>query len=232
MPDLKPAAELAKLRKPSFPGESPEYAAAREALLAEEIEFRRHQTRLSAQRQALPPGPIVDRAWQFKDEHGFDATLLDLFGDKDTLVTYFWMYGPERARPCPMCTNTLGSLEGNAQDIRQRVAFKVLGRSPVERQYAFAQERGWRHLQFVQTVGDDYANAFGLIRDDGFENPALIVFRRDGDTVRIFYRAEMPMEAADPGEDPRTAPDLAVLWSVLDLTPAGRGGDWYPMLQY
>lgn len=232
MPDLRPAAELAKLRKPCFPGESADYAAAREALLAEEIAFRRHQTRLSAQRQALPPGPIVDRDWTFKDEQGFDATLIDLFGDKDTLVTYFWMYGPERARPCPMCTNALGSLEGNAQDIRQRVAFKVLGRSPVARQYAFAQERGWRHLQFVQTVGDDYANAFGLLRDDGFEDPALIVFRRDGDGVRIFYRAEMPAEAADPGEDPRTAPDLAILWSILDLTPAGRGTDWYPKLQY
>ncbi|MEG3179778.1 DUF899 family protein [Sphingomonas sp. LT1P40] len=232
MPDLKPAAELAALRKPQFPGESADYAEAREKLLAEEIEFRRHQTHLSAQRQALPPGPLVEKDYRFKDEQGFDATLLDLFGDKDTLVTYFWMYGPERARPCPMCTNTLGSLEGNAQDIRQRVAFKVFGRSPVERQYAFAQERGWRHLQFVQTVGDDYAKDLGLIRDDGSEDPALVVFQRDGDKVRVFYAAEMPMEAADPGEDPRTAPDLAVLWSVLDLTPAGRVGDWYPKLQY
>ncbi len=166
MPDLKPAADLAELRKPQFPGESAEYADARKKLLAEEIEFRRHQTRLSAQRQALPPGPLVEKDYRFKDEQGFDATLLDLFGDSDTLVTYFWMYGPERARPCPMCTNTLGSLEGNAQDIRQRVAFKVLGRSPVERQYAFAQERGWRHLEFVQTVGDDYAKDLGLIRPD------------------------------------------------------------------
>lgn len=233
MPDAtpKPAADLAKMRTP-WPGESPDYQSAREKLLVEEIDFRRHMTQLSAQRQSLPPGPIVTADWRFKDEQGFDATLLDLFGQNDTLVTYFWMYGPERERPCPMCTNWLGSVDGNAVDIKQRVALKILGRSPVGRQYAFAQERGWRHLDFVQTVGDDYAHDLGLIRDDGAENPALVVYQRDGGDVRVFYRAEMPMEAADQGEDPRTAPDIASLWSVLDLTPAGRGVDWYPKLSY
>ena len=58
-----------------------------------------------------------------------------------------------------MCTNWLGAVNGNAADIKQRVAFKVLGRSPVLRQIAFAQERGWRALDFVQTIGDDYARA-------------------------------------------------------------------------
>ena len=73
------------------------------------------------------------------------------------------MYGPQRERPCPMCTNWLGAVNGNAADIKQRVALKILGRSPVERQLAFAQERGWRDLDFVQTVGDDYANDLGLL---------------------------------------------------------------------
>ena len=49
---------------------------------------------------------------------------MDLFGDKDTLVTYFWRYGPQRERPCPMGTNWLGSVSGNAADIQQRVALK------------------------------------------------------------------------------------------------------------
>lgn len=231
MPDLKPAADLAKLRTP-WPSESDDYRRAREALLAEEIEFRRHMTRLSEQRQALPPGPIVTNDWLFKDEQGFDATLSDLFADHDTLVTYFWMYGPERERPCPMCTNWLGSVAGNASDIKQRVSLKVFGRSTVSRQYAFAQERGWRDLDFVQTVGDDYATDLGLLRDDGGENPALVVYTRDGHDIRLFYRAEMPAEAADPGQDPRTAPDIASLWSILDLTPQGRGTDWYPKLHY
>ena len=228
---LVPANDLANKRRPLFPGESAEYRAAREALLAEEIEFRRHMTRLAEKRRALPPGPLVEKNYRFKDENGFEVGLLDLFGDKDTLVTYFWMYGPQRERPCPMCTNLLGALNGNAADIKQRVALKVLGRSSVDRQFLFAQERGWRDLNFIQTIGDDYARDLNLLQPDG-EYPALVVFKREGDKVRLFWASEMSREMADPGQDPRDAPDIASLWTVLDLTPGGRGTDWYPKLKY
>src|SRR5262245_49439311 len=222
-PDLVAADVLAAERTPQFPGESAEYAHAREALLAEEIEVRRHLTRLSEQRQALPPGPIVERDYRFLDGNGDDVGLAELFGEHGTLLTYFWMYGPERARPCPMCTNFLGGANGNARDVEQRCAFKILGRSTVERQRAFAAERGWHDLTFVQTVGDDYARDLGLLDAEGNESPALVVYRKDVDQVRVFYSAEMPMDAADPGQDPRTAPDVAPLWALLDLTPEGRG---------
>jgi predicted dithiol-disulfide oxidoreductase (DUF899 family) len=42
----------------------------------------------------------------------------------------------------------------------------------------------------------------------------------------------MTNESADPGQDPRGAPDPAPLWMVLDSTPEGRGADWYPKLEY
>ncbi len=229
---LPSASQLATKAKTPFPGASADYEHARRALLAEEIEFRRHATRLVEQRRALPPGPVIIKNYRFMDEQGFDVGLIGLFGDKDTLVTYFWMYGPQRERPCPMCTNWLGSVEGNAADIKQRVALKILGRSSVERQYAFAQQRGWRDLNFIQTVGDDYARDLGILMPDGSEYPALVVFKRDGDQVRLFWASEMTKEMADPGQDPRDAPDIASLWSILDLTPEGRGTDWYPKLQY
>ena len=229
---LRSAAELAALAKPLFPGESDAYRAARRDLLRKEIEFRRSMTDLTEQRMRLPQGPVIAKAYRFKDESGAELSLRDLFGEKETLVAYFWMYGPQRQRPCPMCTNLLGALNGNGADIAQRVSLKILGRSPVERQLAFAKERGWRYLDFMQTVGDDYANDLGLINPDGSENPSLVVFKREGDVVRLFWASEMSLEMADPGQDPREAPDLAPLWSVLDLTPEGRGTDWYPTLEY
>ena len=133
-----------------------------------------------------------------------------------------------------MCTNWLGAVNGNAADIKQRVALKILGRSSVERQFAFAQERGWRDLDFVQTVGDDYASDLGVLKADGSEYPALTVFQRGGSKgeVRLFWASEMTGDMADPGQDPRDAPDIASLWSLLDLTPAGRGSGWYPKLRY
>jgi predicted dithiol-disulfide oxidoreductase (DUF899 family) len=229
---LTPATQLVANRKPKFANESSDYSRARTELLAQEIETRRHLSRLAAQRRDLPPGPVVDKDYRFKDANGNDIGLADLFGAHDTLVTYFWMYGPERERPCPMCTNFLGGANGNATDVKQRAAFKILGRSPVERQQAFALERGWRDLDFVQTVGDDYARDLGLLDDQGYEYPGFTVYRKKGEEVRVFYSAEMPADAADPGEDPRGAVDIAPLWNILDMTPEGRGTDWYPKLAY
>lgn len=229
---LVPAAELAAKGRTPFPGESDAYRQARRALLQEEIEFRRHMTRLVEQRRALPDGPVIAKNYRFKDENGQDVGLIDLFGDKDTLVSYFWMFGPQRERPCPMCTNWLGSVNGNGADIKQQVALKVLSRSPVARQKAFALERGWRDLDFVQTAGDDYARDLGILGDDGSEGAAIVVFKRDGEQVRLFWCSEMTEEMADPGQDPRDAPDIGALWSILDLTPGGRPPTWYPSLSY
>jgi predicted dithiol-disulfide oxidoreductase (DUF899 family) len=57
-PVLQPARLLAQLSQ-RFPGESTQYREARNALLAEEIELRRHIERVAAQRRALPPGGVV-----------------------------------------------------------------------------------------------------------------------------------------------------------------------------
>lgn len=183
--ELKPTDELVATRASQFPGESEEYARARQELLAEEIEFRRHMTRLAERRQALPPSPVIAKDYRFRDDNGADVGLADLFGDHDTLITYFWMYGPQRERRCPMCTNWLGGVDGNATDIKQRAELKILGRSPLERQKAFAMERGWRDLDFVQTIGDDYADDLGQLDDEGNESPAFVVYQKHGDEVRL-----------------------------------------------
>ena len=229
---LTPAAQLAAKRRAIFPGESEAYTSARQQLLAKEIDLRRRLAEVAEIRRALPPGPIIEKDYRFVDANGSEVDLVSLFGEHDTLVTYFWMYGPQRARPCPMCTNLLGPLDGNAADIKQRAALKVFGRSPVERQLAFAQERGWTELDFVQTVGDDYARDIGVLTPEGDEYPALVVYRREGVKVRLFWAGEMSGPMADPGQDPRGAPDLAPLWNVLDLTPEGRDPKWYPKLSY
>src|ERR1700731_4352241 len=84
---LKPAAELARASDVRFPNESAEYRRAREALLAEEIELRRHIERVAEQRRGLPPGGEVKKNYAFVGEKG-PASFADLFGDKNTLVVY------------------------------------------------------------------------------------------------------------------------------------------------
>ena len=226
---LKPAHELARQNGIRFPNESDQYRVARDALLAEEIELRRHIERVAAQRRALPPGGAVTRPYRFEGEDG-PAAFADLFGDKQTLAIYSYMYGPKRARPCPMCTSLLSAWDGEAADVGQRIALAVVARSPIERLVAFKQERGWRHLRLYSDLTGDYTHDYVSTAD--VDDAAFNVFTRRDGTIRHFWSAEMGPVTADPGQDPRGAPDLMPLWTILDSTPEGRGADWYPKLDY
>jgi predicted dithiol-disulfide oxidoreductase (DUF899 family) len=228
-PNLVPAEELAARNKAHFPNESPEYRQARNALLVEEIELRRHIERIAALRRTLPAGGVIPEDYAFDSPNG-TVRLSHLFGDKDTLVIYSMMFGPQREKACPMCTAMLTSWEGTARNLRERVALAVTARSQIERLLDFKKERGWQNLQIYSDTKGDYTRAYVSAEDA--DMPALNVFTRTGGTIRHFWSGEMSGEMADPGQDPRGAPDLDPLWTILDHTPGGRGATWYPKLEY
>jgi predicted dithiol-disulfide oxidoreductase (DUF899 family) len=227
---LTPAGELAANCKVRMPNESAEYRRARTALLTEEIELRRQIERVARMRRALPPGAEV-KNYRFIGENG-PTDLAGLFGDKQTLVVYSFMYGPQRERPCPMCTSLLSSWDGEALDIMQNVALAVTARSPIERLMVFKKERGWRDLKLYSDTDEDFSRDFHAIGAKGEDWAGLHVFTRQGGKIRHFWSGEMDFSTADPGQDPRGAPDLMPLWTVLDCTPEGRRPDWYPKLDY
>jgi predicted dithiol-disulfide oxidoreductase (DUF899 family) len=226
-PPLTPAAELAAKNGVRFPNESVEYRRARDALLAEEIELRRHLERVAAQRRALPPGGLVTGDFRFEGEDG-PVGFEGLFGDKQTLAIYSAMFGPQRGRPCPMCTSMLSAWEGSAKDVEARIALAVIARSPVERLLNFKRERGWRRLKFYSDPSGDYTRSYVNAADA--DVPGFNVFTRRDGVIRHFWNPEMGPATADPGQDPRGAPDLNPLWTLIDFTPEGRAPDWYPTL--
>jgi predicted dithiol-disulfide oxidoreductase (DUF899 family) len=226
---LIPAKELVAKNTAHFPNESDEYRAARNALLAEEIELRRHIERVAEQRRALPPGGKVTKDYRFQGEYA-PMSLAELFGNKQTLVIYSYMFGPKRQRPCPMCTSQISAWEGEAKDIEQRVAFAIVARSPIERLIAFKKERGWRDIKLYSDTSGDYTRDY--VSADEADIPAFNVFTRRDGSIRHFWAGEMSGEMSDPGQDPRGAPDTMPIWTVLDSTPEGRGADWYPKLEY
>ena len=227
---LRPAEELARETPIRVRNESPEYRRARTALLAEEIELRRHIARVAEQRRALPPGGPVTGEYRFKDEAGRELSFEDLFGAQQTLGVYSYMFGPQRQTPCPMCTNLLRAWDANGADIAQRLSLAVVARSPIEKLVAWKQADGWKHLKLFQDLDEAYVRDYGGLTGTGEEVPAFNVFTRRDGTVRHFWGGEMI--SADPGQDPRGAPDPGPLWALLDQTPEGRPADWYPKLSY
>jgi predicted dithiol-disulfide oxidoreductase (DUF899 family) len=228
---LVPAAELVKLNGMTLPNESDEYRRARNALLAEEIELRRHIERVAEQRRALPPGGAVIGDYRFQGEDG-PLDFAGLFGNKQTLVVYSFMFGPQRERPCPMCTSLLSAWDGEARDIEQKIALAVVARSPIERLVAFKKERGWHHLKLYSDLNGHFTRDYYGIDKDGGDEPAFTVFTRRDGSIRHFWSGEMGFSTADPGQDPRGAPDLMPIWTVFDSTPEGRDPHWYPKLDY
>jgi predicted dithiol-disulfide oxidoreductase (DUF899 family) len=227
---LVPASQLVATNTVHFPNESSEYRAARNALLVEEIELRRHVERVAAMRRALPAGGEIPKDFEFLSSDSGGTRLSGLFGKMDTLMVYSMMYGPELKAPCPMCTSFLSMWNGVARNLRQRCAIVVTARSPIARLAAYKRERGFDNLPFVSDMSGDYTRTYVNAKDE--DVPGFSVFTKRDGKVRHFFSGELSGAMADPGQDPRGAPDMDALWLMLDMTPEGRGTDWYPKLNY
>ena len=134
--------------------------------------------------------------------------------------------------PCPPCAAFIDQLEGAAEHASQRVNLAVAARAPIERLLAFAAERGWRRPRLLSWAGTIYNRDYLAETADGEQQPMLNVFHRHADTVRHFWGSELFYAPADPGQDPRHVGTLEPLWNLFDLTPEGRGTDWYEQLSY
>lgn len=213
-----------------FPNESPGYRRSRNRLLAAEIELRRQVEKVAAQRRKLPRGGKVPQDYVFDSGAG-KVKLSELFERGNTLVAYSFMYGPKMAQACPMCTAFLDALDGNAQHIAQRTNLVVIAKSPIERLLDYAQGRGWRNLRLLSSAGNDYNRDYHGEGPDGSQSTMMNVFVKDG-APRHFWGSELSEAKPGKGQHPRHIDMMWPLWNVLDLTPEGRGRDWYPKREY
>jgi predicted dithiol-disulfide oxidoreductase (DUF899 family) len=239
----------------SFPNESSAYRAARDRLLAQEIDLRRQMEAVAAARRALPAGGVVATDYVFE---ALDATgrrgpvkLSDLFGQgKRSVVIYSMMFprDPEDRRPgaatgktsllplyeapCPSCTALLDPLNGAALHVAPHIEFVVAAKAPLERILAFAAERGWRHHRMLSSAKTTYNHDYHGETTSGAQRPMMNVFHRDGDVIRHFWGSEMLYAETDPGQDPRHLGTLEPAWNMFDLTREGRGANWDEQLQY
>ena len=221
-----------------FPNESSAYRTARETLLAEELALRSHVWEVAEARRALPAGGEVAKDYLFeegpsdlsKDAPVRKVKLSELFAPgKESLIVYSFMYGPDMKAACPMCTSFLDSLDGTAPHARQRTNLVVVAKSPIARIRAHARDRGWRNLRLLSSARNTY-NVDYLGEKDGDQMPMLNVFTRKAGKIHHFYGTEMLFAKAET--DACHIDMIWPLWNVLDLTPEGRGSDFYPQLRY
>jgi len=224
-------AERMSLHANRFPGETPQWRAARDELLAAERDLRTRVEAVAAMRRKLPIGARVPTDYVFQGEDG-KVLLSELFATgKDTLLLYNFMFGPDMKAACPMCTSFLDGLNGNAHHIEQRANLAVVARSPYARVKDFARGRGWK-MRMLSSAENDFNRDFHGEDAKGGQNTIMHVFAKRADGVHHFYSTELNMVGAEQGQNDRHIDLMWPLWNVLDLTPEGRGSDWYPKLAY
>jgi predicted dithiol-disulfide oxidoreductase (DUF899 family) len=190
---------------------------------------------VAAQRRALPLGGEVPEDYVFDGVDG-PVRMSELFGDKDTLYLYSFMYRPGEQGlvlegPCPACTSIIDAVDGTARHLAQAFAFAVVAKVPIERFRGFGDERGWRFARLLSSASNTYNRDYLAESEDGMQRPVASVFvKRDG-AIHHFWSSELMSAPAEPGQQPRHVDYKWPFWTMQDRTPAGRGAS-EPKLEY
>jgi predicted dithiol-disulfide oxidoreductase (DUF899 family) len=219
-----------------FPNESAEYRDARDQLLQEEIELRRHIERVAQQRRALPLGGKLKEDYIFDEMVNGKPEKVKFSGlfakDKPTLVVYSMMYHPDDEKACPSCTSILDGVDGSTPHIRDRVNFVVATKAPIEKAMKWAEYREWRNLRILSSFNNSYNHDYFAENEKGGQIPAMNVFSKKSDGIYHTYSTELLYAPSDPGQNNRHVDHIWPVWNVFDMTPEGRGTDWYPTYEY
>ena len=216
----------------TFPNESPDYRAARDALLGAEIELRRQAEKVSSLRRALPPGGALKEDYVFQNLSGEDVRLSALFSGKSrNLLIYGFMYKPG-GDACPVCTSLLDGLNGSAPHIKQNLNFAVIAKASVDELNAWADARNWSNLTLLSSGRTSYNLDYHAEDHEERQLMMMNVFRKSDDG--IFHSLGYEIKHAPGGDEqnPRQRDQIWPLWTIYDLTLDGRPGDWLPAYGY
>lgn len=225
---------------PSFPGETAEYRHARDELLQSEIELRRQVEAVNTQRRALPLGGRVPSDYEFDQ---WDPTagrkrtvrLSELFGRRETLFVYSFMYHPGDdgpiSTPCPVCTSIIDAVDGEVPHIETQIAFAVVAKAPIETFNAHARTRGWTHARLLSSPNTTFNSDYNAETPEQEQYAMATVFTKRDGAIHHFWSSELWYAEPEPGQNPRHVDFMWPLWGILDGTPGGRGS-WMPDFAY
>lgn len=204
---------------------------ARKELLAEEKAFTRERDALSAKRRDMP-WVKVEKDYRFEGPDGA-ASLPDLFGDKDQLIIYHFMYGPDWNEGCPSCTLMADNYKGIDIHLAQMdISFVTVANTSLANIDAYKKRMGW-DFKWVSSLGTNFNRDFQVT----FSQDAI----EAGAVDYNYARAEFPMTEAPgisvfaKGDDgavyhtystyARGLDMMLGVFHYIDLTPKGRFGE-------
>jgi len=206
------------MSEPVYPNESREYRKAREALLKDEQELVDRVKALAAKRRGLPPGGELKSDYTFQwandGKVGQRVKFSELFGDKDTLMLYSFMYGPHWDNPCPSCTSLMDGFDRSSYQVTRNAAFAGIAKAPAEKINAWAKKRGWSQIALLSGFESAFQADYKCQGEsDDMQWPVMHVFTKRGGKIHHFWATELSSNHVDT---------VWPYWNLMDFTPEGR----------
>ena len=205
-----------------YPNESKEYRHARDALLKDEQELVEKTKAVAAKRRKLPPGGALKEDYTFQRASGGNVgervKFSELFGGKDTLILYSFMYGPNWDKPCPSCTSLMDGFDRAWYSVAQDASFAAIAKAPAEKIDAWAKERGWLQIPLLSgaqsTFQADYKCQSSEPGDnDDMQWPVMLVFKKRDGRIFLSWSTEGMSNHVDT---------VWPYWNLMDFTSEGR----------
>jgi len=201
-----------------YPNESREYRDARESLLKDEQELVDKVRSVAERRRNLPPGGQLKEDYVFQCANdgkvGKSVKFSELFADKNTLLLYSFMYGPNWDNPCPSCTSLVdGFDEPGIRSLNTPRLSQLPKHRPIEsmrgpnnvdgRRLRWFPDRSLPIKPITSAQGDS----------DDIQWPVMHVFRRQDGKIFHFWGTELSANHLDT---------VWPYWNLMDFTPEGR----------
>jgi predicted dithiol-disulfide oxidoreductase (DUF899 family) len=212
-----------------------EWLVARKRLLIREKKLTHEKDAIAAERRQLP-WVKVEKNYVFDSPSG-KKTLADLFGGKNQLIVYHFMFGPDWSEGCPSCSFNMDHVDGSLVHLAQRdVSFAAISRAPSSKIESFKKRMGWK-FNWASSYANDFNRDYGvfLTKEEsgsgncynfgtsGFpseEAPGISVFYKKGEEIFHTYSTYA-----------RGAEAVLNTYNYLELVPKGRDeeGLYFPM---
>ncbi|MBW4707355.1 DUF899 domain-containing protein [Roseobacter sp. YSTF-M11] len=195
-------------------------------LLEKEKNFTRDRDALSHARRDLPMVEITT-PYRFATVEG-EKSLPDLFADKEQLLVYHFMYGPEWESGCPSCSFFVDNFEGIETHLAARnTALVLASNAPLATLEAYRARMGWT-IPWVSALNTSFGEDFGVSfptqadMDGNSYNYGKKPYAGESPGLSVFYKLNDGRVAHSYSTYGRGLDILNGAYNLLDLTPNGR----------
>jgi predicted dithiol-disulfide oxidoreductase (DUF899 family) len=207
------------MSEPRYPNESQQYREARDALLNDEQDLIKQVKAVAAKRRQLPLGGELKEDYVFERANdgkvGQRVKFPELFGGKNTLILYSFMFGPNWDKPCPSCTSLVDGFDRTAYQVTRDAAFAAIAKAPAEKINAWAKERKWSQITLLSGYKSPFQADYKCQEpaNDDMQWPVMHVFTKRDGKIFHFWATELSSNHVDT---------VWPYWNLMDFTPEGR----------